>query len=227
MPKFVNAWGYAWRIRAFRDQLLVSMIAFVAMFALMRVYLEHVAIRVGPVLNDPVLALVSPVELQWVTFSLIYSGMLLGLVSLCLHPSPFLLALRAFVLLMIFRIVCLFLLPLNPPAGIIPLADPILQVHILHPDVPRALFFSWDTAIMALLAFTARWNDLRIIYSCAAVVISILFLIQHVHYTIDVIAAPCFAYAAYGLARLITIPDVPDVLQTVRADRGNVSKVAW
>jgi hypothetical protein len=58
---------------------------------------------------------------------------------------------------------------------------------------------------MALLAFTAQGKDLRIVFSCGAVLISALLLIQHVHYTIDVVAAPCFAYAAFGIGKSVTV----------------------
>jgi len=209
-------------MRDFRDQFFVSLIASLIAFILMLVFLEYVETRNGIALDDPFLPVFSPTDLRWITFSLIYSGMLLGLVSLCLYPFSLLLALRTFVVMSLLRIACLYLLPLGPPPGMIPLADPFIQLPGVPQVFTRDLFFSWQIATLAILVFTAQWRDMRIIFSCVAVAVAVLLLLQHVHYTIDLVAAPCFAYVAYGFAKWLTIEEVAGLPE--RSDKPLPSK---
>lgn len=208
MPKFVGRWRNAWRIRFFRDQLFVSMAAIVVAVVLLRIFLDYLETRGGVTFWDPIVSFFPAVDFRWITSSLVYSGMLLGIISVSLYPFAFLLAVRSFVLMILLRIICLFLLPLNPPPDIIPLIDPLTQWPGTSAVLTHDLFFSGYVAALAILAFTAQWKDLKIIFSSAALMVSILLLLQHTHYTIDVVAAPCFAYVAYGVAKWITVVEV-------------------
>lgn len=219
MPGLVESWRSAWRIRAFKDQFLVSCAGLLVALILMGLFLDYVETRSGIVLYDPLLSLFSPADFRWVIYSLFYSGMLLGIISLCLHPYSFLLAMRAFVVVILLRIVCLFFLPLDPPSGSIPLMDPLIQLPGVLPVLTRDLFFSWHTALLTLLVFTVPWKDMKIIFTCAAAAVSLFLLLQHAHYTIDVVAAPCFAYVAYGIARWRTVEKMPPPPGSGHADK--------
>jgi hypothetical protein len=208
MAKIVDNWSVAWRNRFFRDQLLLSLIGFLLASVLMRLFLSYVETRSGISLPDPLLPLFSPTDLRWITFSCIYSAMILGFVALAIYPFSLLLAIRSIFVMIILRITFLFLLPLDPPPGCIPLIDPFIRMPAVFPPTSRDLFFSWQTALMALFGFCARWRDMRILFFSAAALVSILFLLQHVHYTIDVVAAPCFAYLAFGIAKGNTLHEV-------------------
>ena len=209
MPKFVDNWRGAWRNRFFRDQLLFSLIGLLLALVLMRLFLAYVESRSGIGLPDPLLSLFAPVELKWITYSFIYSAIILGLVSLAPHPFSLLLVVRATFVLVLLRITFLFLLPLDPPPGCIPIVDPFIRIPAISPTTSRDLFFSWHIALIALFALSARFRDMKIIFSSAALVVSILFLLQHAHYTIDVVAAPCFAYVAHGVAKSSTMHNGP------------------
>ncbi len=214
--RFVDRWRNAWRLRIFRDELVISIAVLFVALALLRVFLDYVETRNGIRLPDPLL-LFAPIDLTWVTFALIYSGLLLGVVSLCLTPFSLLLFVRASIVLILLRITCLFLLPLEPPADIIPLADPIIQSQLLRPPFTRDLFFAGDASVMVLLALSARWKDIRVILTSLAVSVSVLQLLQHTHYTIDIVAAGAFAYVANGVAKAWTVEEVPGLI----ARKGN------
>jgi membrane-associated phospholipid phosphatase len=98
----------------------------------------------------------------------------------------------------IFRAFTLYIIVLEPPAKIIPLSDPIIESLFYQGDILlRDLFFSGHTAnliVVALLSDTL-WVK-RTILGCAAIV-GCLLMVQHVHYSIDVFAAPFFAILAY------------------------------
>jgi hypothetical protein len=209
MLKIVDNWSAAWRSRFFREQFLFSALALLAAFVVMRFFIAYVERRGGIGLPDPVLSLFTAIDLKWITYSIVYSSVVLGAVSLATYPHSFLLAIRAAVLLVGLRIVFLFLLPLDPPPGCIPLVDPFIRTAALSPATSRDLFFSWHTALICLFAFSARYNDMKLVFFCAAALVSVLFLLQHVHYVIDIVAAPCFAYVAYGIARSNTMRESP------------------
>ena len=208
MPHFIEGWRRAFRSREFRDQGLVTLAALAVTLVLMGAFLNFIGARMGPVLDDPVLPLLPDANLLWITFTLIYAGFLIGLISLAMSPFSLLLALRACVVLLVLRAICLWLLPLDPPAGAVSLVDPFLRAPGF-PRVPvRDLFFSWHAALLSLLAFTSHWRDLKVVFALLTVAVSALMLVQHAHYTIDLVAAPCFAYASYGFARWVTVEEV-------------------
>lgn len=208
MVKFVDDWRGAFRRGEFRDQFFVTLAALLVAVLLMRAFMGYIGARMGAVLHDPVLDLFSPASFAWITFTLIYAGFLLGLVSLVARPFSFLLALRALVVLILIRGICQYFLPLDPPPDAIPLADPFIRVPGFRPVIARDLFFSWHTALLALLAFATQWRDLKVILGLLALLVSVLMLLQHAHYTIDLVAAPCFAYAAYGFAKAVSVQEV-------------------
>jgi hypothetical protein len=209
MSKFTDGWRAALGVREFRDQSLVAIIALLVFLVLLNFLLGFVETRSGTLLDDPILPLFAPSDLRWITYSLIYASFLLGAVALILRPYSLLVALRAFALLLILRMVCIYLVPLNPPADNIPLVDPFIHLPGIRPVLSRDLFFSGQAANIALLAYCMWWRDLRIILAVGVFAISVLLLIQHIHYTIDLVAAPCFAYVAHGLAKKATMREFP------------------
>jgi len=68
----------------------------------------------------------------------------------------------------------------------------------------RDLFFSGHTANVSLLFFFVDIRWIKIIIAVSTFVVGFLLLKQHVHYTIDVIVAPFFAFASYKIAVLMT-----------------------
>lgn len=223
MWKSVEGWRAAWKNRIFRDQFLVGLVAFPVTSVLMRLYLDDVEMRSGIVFADPLASVSSPVDLNWVIFAILYSGLLLGLISLSLYPFRLLLTMRALVVLAVLRMACLFLFPLGSAPGAIPLSDPIIQLPALQFTGQYGLFFCWEVATLALLSMTSRWKDLRIIFAGATVVLAALLLFQHAQYSIAIIAAPIFAYAAYGMARYTTARDVREVREIDHISRTTVA----
>jgi hypothetical protein len=207
MAKFVDSWRRALRNRHFTDQLLVTLAALLVAILLMRAFMNYTGARMGAVLSDPLLDLFIPEAFPLITFSFVYAGFLLGIVFLFVRPFSLLLVLRAMVVLIFLRAICQFFLPLDPPPDAIPLADPFIRIPGFRHVAPRDLFFSWHTALLTLLAFVTQGRDLKIIFAVFALIVSVLMLLQHAHYTIDIIAAPCFSYAACGLARWFTVQE--------------------
>nr|WP_262898458.1 sphingomyelin synthase family protein [Hymenobacter negativus] len=66
--------------------------------------------------------------------------------------------------------------------------------------IVRDLFFSGHTATMVLLLLVGRGKMWRWILGLMTVAVGVLVLVQRVHYSYDVLAAPLFAWLAYWLA---------------------------
>nr|WP_262898321.1 sphingomyelin synthase family protein [Hymenobacter siberiensis] len=66
--------------------------------------------------------------------------------------------------------------------------------------IVRDLFFSGHTATMVLLTLVGRGRSWRWVLGLMSVAVGVLVLVQRVHYSYDVLAAPFFAGAAYWLA---------------------------
>ncbi len=185
-------------------ELVVTAAVLVAVLALFTRFVAGVEDRPGAVLADPVLARLTPRDLTWLIFAVLYASIPLAVATLIGHPRDLLLGVRAYALMVLLRMVAMALTPLDPPPGTIPLLDPLVQrLGTAGRVLTRDLFFSGHTAPMSLLVFTARRPAIRALFAAAAVVVGGAVVWQAVHYTVDVVAAPVFAFAAYRLAALV------------------------
>jgi len=99
----------------------------------------------------------------------------------------------------------MYLVPLEPPTDIIPLRDPFVEGAFYDNKVlVKDLFFSGHTSNMVVLTLMMDIKWIKVLLALASTLVACLLLVQHVHYTIDVLAAPIFAYMAYRLATRIS-----------------------
>ncbi len=174
----------------------------VALYALAK-FLPYNETRPGFSMDDPFLDLFLPIKVTWFTFALIYLALIIAVVSLSFYPEKFLLALQSYTVIALFRLSTIYFFPLNAPAAIIPLSDPFVEFFGGGQTLLRDLFFSGHTATMFLFFLTSATKKLKWIYLACTVLVAACVLIQHVHYTVDVIAAPVFAYTGYRIALLV------------------------
>ena len=158
--------------------------------------------RPGAVLADPVLALLAPRDVTWPVFTLIYVGILLAVSLLVRMPVRLLLGVQAYVVMALLRIVVMWATPLDPPPGMIVLEDPLVQLFGgASLPLTRDLFFSGHTSTMFLLFLAVPGRPAKAFFLACTASVAFLVLVQHVHYAVDVLAAPAFAYAAWRIAR--------------------------
>jgi membrane-associated phospholipid phosphatase len=157
--------------------------------------------RPGFRLPDPVLELLTPRDYSNLIFSLLYGQIILGIILLARSPLRLLLGLQAYLLLTAMRFVTLLLTPLESPIELQLLQDPFVFEFFYRQAITRDLFFSGHAGTLFLLFFLFHKYILwKSVFLIGALLISYLLLAQHVHYTIDVIAAPVFAWLAHRLA---------------------------
>lgn len=187
-----------------RVVLLVSNLVLVIVLYLFYQFLAFNEVRKGFVFNDPILNLFSPIDVSFFTFFITYSLALSGIFIAFRTPSVFVTLIQAYAILTLLRMFCLFIFPLEAPVEVIPLNDVFLNSTFYGGrENLKDLFFSGHTATILLFAFVFSNKALKGLYFFGAFVIAILVTLQHVHFSIDVLVAPVFAYLAVVIQRKI------------------------
>lgn len=197
-------WKPALLERRFRVEFPVTVVCLLLILGVFSRFLDYVESRPGAVLQDPLLSLFQPHDVTWITFSLIYLALAIAIVYLSGQPRQLLLAMQCYGILVLFRMAAMYSIPLEPPPTLIPLKDPLVELfagkgHVLTKD----LFFSGHTSTMFLLSLTANKAWLRGVFLVCTLLVGTCVLVQHVHYTVDVVVAPFFCYASYRIALFI------------------------
>lgn len=193
------AWREAWSEQRFRVEAMLTPVALVAVLRVMARFLTWVERRPGVVLPDPVLALAPARDVTWLTFGLVYVGLLIALVLLFPYPRRLMAGAQAYAVMVLFRMGVMAVTPLEAPPGTIPLWDPLVQVLGTGEVLTRDLFFSGHTATLALLTLLAPGRASRRFFAVCTALVAVCVLWQHVHYTVDVLVAPFFAFASREL----------------------------
>lgn len=166
-------------------------------------FLNYVEGRQGVVLSDPILKLFNPINLTWLTFSLIYLSLIIAIITLLNNPNRLLFAIQLYTLMVIIRIIAMFLLPLEPPVTMIILIDPFVEFLGTGQTLTKDLFFSGHTATLFILYLVTEKKKLKYVFLFCTIAVALSVILQHVHYTIDVFAAPFFTYSSYIILKLI------------------------
>lgn len=203
ITEFRKTWREKLSDPTFRFLFMLSFIILVFILYWMAKFLVYNEARPGFSFTDPFLSLFTPIKVTWVTFALIYFAVITALISLSFYPDKLMLALQSYTLVILFRLITIYFLPLNPPDSIIPLRDPVVELFGNGKTLLKDLFFSGHTATMFIFFLTAQNKKLKIIFLVSTVLVGACVLIQHVHYTIDVVIAPFVTYASYRIALLI------------------------
>ncbi|WP_426489589.1 phosphatase PAP2-related protein [Hymenobacter sp. 102] len=195
-------WPAAWRHPVFRGQLGAVVALLLLLASQLPRYFAWVQARPGRILPDPVLTALPAHDVSGPTFAVIYLGIGLGVVTLLPRPLRLLRALWAYLGLHLLRCLTLYLLPLEPPPGLVLLRDPLVDrlIYAAPAPITKDLFFSGHTATLLLLALAVPAGWRRQVLLAGTVAIGTLVLVQHAHYTYDVLAAPLFVGLAWWLS---------------------------
>ncbi len=193
------SWSKAWQERRFRNKTFIAMILVAIILSLLPTFFAFIEKREGMVLQDFVLDTIPAMDVSIPTFVIIWSIVLLVFYRIFQNPHLFLVVAYGFILMCILRILTISMLPLNPPAGLIVLKDPIANIAYGGNGIfiTKDLFYSGHTGNMFLffLCLERKWD--KIFALIASFLVGILVMIQHIHYSIDVIAAFIFTYFIY------------------------------
>jgi hypothetical protein len=201
---FKAYWKLAWTQPKFKQLTIAGVLVLVLILILFPFFFNYIEQREGYTLNDPFLNLIPAANVSNIVFAIIWSMALLTIIRCIQQPQIFLIFLWGFIFLSLSRFISILSLPLNPPKGLIELKDPLSNTFYGSKFITKDLFYSGHTATQFLmfLCLQKKWDKLVTLLSSIA--IGVLILVQHVHYSIDVIAAPIFTFLVFLLAKKVT-----------------------
>lgn len=200
---FKSEWKTIFTRPSTRYSFILTILVLATALNLFGRFLVYVENRPGIVLHDPLFDLFRAYDFNTPIFVLIYGSLLTGLIFLVPNPRYLMLALQTYCIMVIFRFAAMYLTPLEVPEGIINLRDPLVFTFGTGKIVTKDLFFSGHIASLTILFFTAKNKYLKWIFFALAVIVAVLIFLQKAHYTIDMFAAPFFAFAAWSFAKKI------------------------
>jgi hypothetical protein len=194
-------WQEAWQSAGFRRKVITGLFFVTAILCAFPFFFQTIEKRTGLELNDPILRWLPAHNVSLALFVIIWALCLLAIYRAARHPYIFLTFLWAYILLSVFRMLTITLVPLDPPAGLIGLVDPIGNFFYGKSYITKDLFFSGHTSTVFLLYLCLPGRRDKMIALAVTVLVAFLLLVQHVHYTLDVLGAFVFARIAYWVAR--------------------------
>ncbi len=198
-------WRKAWESNSFKIKAILGSISLALILVSFPRFFAVIELRKGIYLNDILLNNIPAVDFSIPIFIIIWSTALLLINRILKSPDLFLQFLLSFLLLSISRIITISLFSLEPPNGLIAIKDPISSIFYGGKEVfiRKDLFYSGHTATQILMFLSFNKKSDKIITGLSSILIAVMVLFQHVHYTIDVIAAIPFAYVVYLLGKKI------------------------
>ena len=196
----LSIWGEAWQLPLFKQKLLLGLAIFISLLNIFPIFYQFIEKRDGRMNHDVFLHMIPAVDVSIPIFIITWFMAILMILKAIKNPSVFITFLYGFIILNVARFISISLIPFNPPHDLIPISDPIANIFYGDTYVTKDLFFSGHTATQFLCFLCLKKRIDRILGVIATVLMGFLVLVQHVHYTIDVISAPVFAYLCYWLA---------------------------
>ena len=198
------SWQIAWDYPSFRLKFILGIVILAFILILIPHFFAYVENREkGYFLNDWLLAIIPAWDASIYIFLILYGMAIFYLYRMSRNTSICLTALWSYVFLCIARIITITIVPLLPPKDMIELIDPCSIIFYGGHTITKDLFFSGHTATIFLGALCLQKKSDKIIAFCATGVIGLLLLVQHVHYTADVFAAPFFSWIAWYFGKSI------------------------
>lgn len=197
---FKSDWQTELANKNFRNLFVITIIVMAVTLTLFTNFLTMNETRAGFAFNDPILSLFAPIDLTWSTFTMIYGGLLTGLLIFIQKPRLLVQALLTYTILVLFRMMLMYSLPLDPPHDMISLADPFVELFGTGATLDKDLFFSGHTSTMFMLFLLSYKPKMKWTFLIGTILVGLSVILQHAHYTVDVLVAPFVAYASYRIA---------------------------
>lgn len=198
-----DTWSSALSRPLFRTKFILVWLLIFPLLAIFHVFFAHIEKRNGVVLNDWLLNQLPAHNVSVAVFIFIWGTFLLAILRSIKDPNALMLMLWTYLLVSISRILCIWMIPLNAPQHLIPLIDPLTNFFYGKQYITKDLFYSGHTSSAFITFLGLRKKGDKIFTLVSVICIGILLLVQHVHYTIDILAAPIMTYLCFRLARII------------------------
>ncbi len=196
--QIIDAWKVALKDKRFRFTLLLMPGLFFAYSAITQNVGNYIELRKGVRLNDKLLTILPTFDFSTLVFSVLYTSLIALIITHLHKPRIILRVIEMHFLVAVIRQICILLVALEPPVGIIVLRDIFLE-NTVYPHAPltKDLFFSGHVASIWIYFLCATKKYLKIYLAFATVLMSFMILSMRVHYSYDVYGALFFTTIIY------------------------------
>ncbi len=192
------SWSIALNDKMFLSQFIITLLTLSTFTFIFTFFFDFVEARSGWQIKDFVLNTIPAMNVSWVVFLCLYSAIFVGIFANRNQPYTILLILQTYILVTFVRMLSITLLPLEAPIGYVPLREPLVQFFTNGGKIiSKDLFFSGHMTTVLSLYYGTRLPKSKGYLLFCVFAMSILLLIQHVHYTIDVLFAIPFTWLVY------------------------------
>jgi hypothetical protein len=199
------AWQAAWKSPVFRRKFIAGTVSLLVLLATFPPFFQLIEQHRGPVLHDWLLEQLPPYDVSLAIFGVIWAMALLLLIRARRSPAVFMMFVYGYVIISISRMISINLVVLDPPIGLIPMVDPITNAFYGKVYITRDLFYSGHTSTIFLIFMCLRNRWDRLAGFIGSLIVGGLLLVQHVHYSIDVLGAFIFTYPLYRLGKWLAL----------------------
>lgn len=205
-----SSWSEAWASPLFRKKVIVGVLLFAAILLILPSFFSVIEARQGIVLNDFLLHLIPSMDFSVLIFILVWSTFLLVLTRCIQQPAIFLMILYFLIFITLTRILTISIIPLDPPTGLIILKDPLTSLSYGGSGVfiTKDLFFSGHTSNLFMFYLCLQKKRDKQFALFTSLLVGSLVLVQHVHYSIDVIGAIVFTYLLVKYSKYLGLINV-------------------
>lgn len=196
-------WRFAWDYPAFRVKFLLGAAVMFLIVFYLQDFFQFIQDRNGLILKDRVLDSLPARDVSVYIFLILYPASGFFFWRMLKNTSLCITALWGYIFLCIVRMMTILLIPLDAPAQLMHLQDPFSIIFYGSNLITKDLFFSGHTATLFLVGLCLENKTEKMLVFAATAVLAVLLLVQHVHYTADVIAAPFFSYLFWYLGKTI------------------------
>ncbi len=199
--KVKNNWDNAWKSPDFRLKMLIFLLIDVGILIAFPYFFHWIESRTGTHLSDPLIENIPAIDFSVPVFGIVWGAGLVLARRALLNPQVLLVFLAGYALLTLSRFLSITLLPLEAPQNLIPLVDPLTNYFYAGKYITKDLFFSGHTSTVILIGLCLSERTERAVVLGASVVLGVALLFQHVHYTLDVVAAFPLTYIDFRIAQ--------------------------
>jgi len=204
-----HRWQKCLKQPAFQVQLVIALSIVAAFGFIFPSYFDYLEARNGTLLNDPLLGLIPPKDSSWIIFFFLYTGIVTGIICNIIRPKNLLIGFEIYCMVTILRLISLYLVPLDPPAGYIPLKEPFVGLFTNGGRIiSKDLFFSGHVSTILSLYFSVEQKQFKSMILVFSIMVGTLLLVQHVHYTIDVLVSPFATYACSIVVKKVFMKNI-------------------
>ncbi len=191
----MNAWKSLQNKPTYALYFSISLVFFISSLMLTIQYVPLFETREGFVPYDPFMTYLPSVDVSFYVFFILYGAIIFSAFYVLQDPKLLMIFFLSFGIMYYIRALCITVVPFNEPDLLIPLSDPLIErLGIYQKFIKRDLFFSGHLASVLIPWLILQKTKYQLVLLVGSITIGILVMLQHIHYSYDVIGAVIFSY---------------------------------